>query len=160
MLTDELTGLANRRGFSVAFKRELAMARRDADYAGILVVIDFEEFGSINSAWGHSVGDTYLRAVADVLREGVRANDTVARLGGDKFALLLTHMDEVAAVKRLAKLEKALSRKTVLPEGLPMRASFGFASYMGTSSADAVMQTAELRLYARKSREKKIKVSG
>jgi diguanylate cyclase (GGDEF)-like protein len=151
-LTDELTQLANRRGFSVAFKRELAMARRDTDYGGILVMIDLEGFKLINNAWGHQTGDAYLRAVAEVLRTGVRANDTVAYLGDDKFALLLTHMDEVTGVKRLAKLEKALGKKTVLPESLPLQASFGFAAYTGTSCAEAVMQTADLRLTARKSR--------
>ncbi|MFA4994688.1 MAG: GGDEF domain-containing protein [Bdellovibrionales bacterium] len=153
-LTDELTGLANRRGFSAAFKRELAMARRDADYDGVLVMIDLKGFQSIIKMWGQKTGEATLRAVAETLRNGTRANDTVARLEGDKFALLLTHMDEVTGVKRLAKLEKAFGRKMTMPEGSPLRANFGFAAYTGTSSANAVIQTAELRLYAHKSSHK------
>ena len=155
-LTDELTGLANRRGFSLAFKRELAMARRDADYDGVLVMIDIDDFKSVNSMWGRQTGDAYLRILAETLRDGVRANDMVARLDGNTFALLLTHMDEDMGVKRLAKLESVVGKKIALPEGSPLRASFGFAAYTGTSSANAVVQTAELRLYACKSGSKKL----
>ena len=155
-LTDELTGLTNRRGFSHAFKRELAMARRDADYDGVLVVIDIDDFKSVNSTWGRQTGDAYLRILAETLRDGVRANDAVARLEGNTFALLLTHMDEDMGIKRLKKLESAITKKILLPEGSPLRAGFGFAAYTGTSSANAVMQTAELRLYACKSGTKKL----
>jgi diguanylate cyclase (GGDEF)-like protein len=153
-LTDELTGLANRRGFSIAFKRELAMARRDADYDGVLVMIDLDGFKAINDTWGHQTGDAYLCAAADVLSQGVRANDTVARLGGDEFALLLTHMEEPFGARWLTRFEKAFGKKAVLSERLPLRASFGFAAYTGTSSADAVMQTADFNLYAHKAHNK------
>jgi diguanylate cyclase (GGDEF)-like protein len=154
-LVDELTGLTNRRGFSASLKHELALARRDADYEGILVKINLDGFKSVNDTWGRQTGDAYLCAVADVLREGVRASDTVARLGGDEFALLLVRTDELTGVKRLAGLEKAFQKKSVLSERIPLRASFGFAAYTGASNADAIMQTAELRLCAHKSRGKK-----
>jgi diguanylate cyclase (GGDEF)-like protein len=155
-LTDELTGLANRRGFFAAFKRELALARRDADYEGLMVMIDLDGFKSVNDTWGHSSGDAYLRAVADFLRENVRGTDTVARLGGDEFALLLTRIDETAGIKCLARLEKTFGKRTALPEGLPLRASFGFAVYTGSSKLDAVMNAADLRLYACKVHNKKL----
>ncbi len=145
MLTDELTGLPNRRGFLAAFKRELAMARRDADYAGVLAMISFEDCGGI----GPQAECAYACAAADALRQSVRANDTVARWDEDTFAVLLTHMDEMTGVARLEKLEKFLGKKTILPERLPLRTAIGFAAYMGTSSADAVIQTASLRLRAK-----------
>jgi diguanylate cyclase (GGDEF)-like protein len=154
-LTDELTGLANRRGFGFAFEHELALARRDANYGGVLIMIDLDGFKAINDKWGHQAVDAYLCAVAETLRIDLRASDTVARLGGDEFALLLTHMDEANGVKRVAKLEKAFGKRAVLSERIPLCASFGMAAYTGASSAEAVTQIADLRLYAHKSRNKK-----
>lgn len=154
-MTDELTGLANRRGFTAAFERELALTRRDTNYSGILVMIDLDGFKTINDSWGHQAGDAYLCTVAQVLREGLRASDTVARLGGDEFALLLTHMDETNGAKRLSRLKEAFcQRAMMLSERIPLRASFGFAAYAGSDNAEAVMHTADLRLYAHKARNK------
>ena len=158
-LTDELTGLNNRRGFGVAFERELSLARRDSGCAGILVMIDLDGFKEINDKAGHQAGDTYLRAVGQTLQETVRASDTVARLGGDEFALLLTRMDEKTGAKRLAKLEQAFcKRSVVLHEAVPFRASFGFAPYTGINTAEDVMHAADIRLYAHKARNKMLTV--
>jgi GGDEF domain-containing protein len=137
--SDELTGLANRRGFASAFERELSLARRDSGCSGILVMIDLDAFKTINDKWGHQAGDA------------------VARLGGDEFALLLTRMDEQTGAKRLAKLEQAFNKRAlVLHERIPLRASFGFAPYSGTQTAESVMHAADVRLYAHKARNKRI----
>ncbi len=155
--SDELTGLANRRGFASAFERELSLARRDSGCSGILVMIDLDAFKTINDKWGHQAGDAYLCSVAGVLKESVRVSDTVARLGGDEFALLLTRMDEQTGAKRLAKLEQAFNKRAlVLHERIPLRASFGFAPYSGTQTAESVMHAADVRLYAHKARNKRI----
>ncbi|MDR3425429.1 MAG: GGDEF domain-containing protein [Alphaproteobacteria bacterium] len=154
--TDELTGLANRRGFRLAFERELHLARRNADCNGILMMLDLDGFKAINDKWGHQAGDVYLRAVAQALRAGVRATDTVARLGGDEFALLFPSMDEKTGLKRLAKLELIFrKRAAALPETVPLRASFGLAPYTGSDRPEVVIRTADLRMYAHKARNKK-----
>lgn len=152
VMTDELTGLANRRGFAVALDRELSLARRDTDGGGVLVMIDLDGFKGINDCYGHAAGDAYLCAVAETLQEGVRRSDVVARLGGDEFAILLTRMDEASGARRVARLEKFFSAQSMTWEGraLPLRASFGFAAYNGLGSADGVLHTADVRLYARK----------
>ena len=154
--TDELTGLVNRRGFTAAFDRELSLARRDAAHSGMLAMIDLDGFKSINDKFGHQAGDAYLRAVAQALQECLRSTDIVARLGGDEFAVLLTHMDEKAGVKRLAKLEQLFNSRSVLWNGkrLMLRASFGVAAYGGGDSAETVMQSADVRLYAHKARNR------
>ena len=150
-LTDELTGLANRRAFGIAFERELALARRDTNCSGILVMIDLDGFKGINDRWGHQAGDDYLCAVAEVLRDELRASDVVARLGGDEFALLLTQMDERSGAKRLATLEENFCKRAImLSERIPLCASFGFASYVGFDSVESVMRIADQRLYANK----------
>ncbi len=150
-LTDELTGLANRRAFMGAFERELALARRDESCCGILVMIDLDGFKRINDTWGHQIGDAYLRAVAEVLREEIRASDIVARIGGDEFVLLMARMDEKDGAKRFARLEENFNRRSVAAhENIPLRASFGFAPYAGADKAEAVMRLADLRLYGKK----------
>lgn len=162
-LTDELTGLANRRGFTAAFERELSLARRDSGAKGILVMVDLDGFKEINDKCGHPVGDEYLRAVAQALQKGVRVSDIVARLGGDEFAILITNIDEATGAKRIAKLEqdfnKSVMQRDLPPQRLALRASFGFAAYSGDDSAEAVMRSADLRLYAHKARNKKLSVA-
>ncbi len=154
-LTDELTGLANRRGFTLAFEREISLARRDGDYGGLLVLVDLDGFKSINDTWGHQAGDAYLQLVAQCLQGEVRASDTVARLGGDEFAVLLTHVDEKHGAKRLAKLEQNFARKALMLEkAIPLRASFGYACYDGAHTIETIIQSADLHLYAHKSRNK------
>ena len=155
-LTDELTGLSNRRGFAVAFDRELARARRDASYCGILVMIDLDGFKAVNDTWGHATGDAYLRTVALTLQENVRAIDVVARLGGDEFALLLTHLEEQDGGARLARLETSFVKASPnFHERIPLRASFGSTPYAGGDVADELMRSADVRLYASKAQRKK-----
>ena len=161
--SDELTGLANRRGFAVAFDRELARARRDSSCGGVLVMVDLDGFKEINDRWGHAAGDAYLRAVAQVLQKSVRAVDVVARLGGDEFALLLTQMGEESGAAHLTRLEQSFNRRSMAlserissryPQRVPLRASFGLCAYSGSDQADAVMHAADVRLYAHKARNK------
>lgn len=155
-LNDELTGVANRRGFMAAFERELALARRDADRGGVLVMIDLDGFKAINDTWGHQAGDAYLQTVAQVLGGCVRSSDIVARLGGDEFALILTGMSERHAAKRLAKIERHLGMHALVwnNQRIPLRASFGIASYAGICDAQEVMASADAGLYAHKARNR------
>src|ERR1700722_1732360 len=108
-LTDELTGLLNRRGFTQALQRELALARRDLGASGVLIMADLDDFKSINDQLGHAAGDDYLRGAGRMLTASVRSSDIVARLGGDEFAVLCTRMSDDTGMKRLAKLEKAFN---------------------------------------------------
>jgi diguanylate cyclase (GGDEF)-like protein len=155
-LSDELTGLTNRRGFNIAFERELSLARRDTASCGVLVMADLDGFKQINDQYGHQAGDAYLHAVAQVLQECVRSSDVVARLGGDEFAILFTHMDQRTGAKRLAKLEQVFNNRSTLWNGkrLTLRASFGSAPYAGSDNAETILQAADVRLYAHKARNK------
>ncbi len=87
-LTDELTGLRNRRGFNEHLRRTLASAQRYGDQ-GVLVFCDLDNFKVVNDSFGHHVGDYVLRQPAKVLEKEVRESDLVARLGGDEFAVLM-----------------------------------------------------------------------
>src|ERR1700722_10373175 len=151
-LTDELTGLFNRRGFTSAFQRELALARRDIGASGVLVMIDLDDFKAVNDKWGHTTGDGYLQGVAHTLLGAVRTSDVVARLGGDEFAILFTRMNENTGIKRLAKLEKAFNSRTVTVEDktLLLSASFGLTTYRGVDAPEAILAAADHKLYAQK----------
>lgn len=159
LMTDELTGLLNRRGFRNHFSRELAAAQRDTEATGILALCDLDDFKAVNDSYGHHVGDLYLQAVADTLTALVRPQDVVARLGGDEFAVLLTRVDPATGAERMVDLARALNRaRCALPalEGrsLPLRASFGFRPYGGDEDEDEMMRDADGRMYATKQRRR------
>jgi len=87
---DALTGLANRRQFELALASEIDRVARTGEPALVLMT-DIDHFKRINDAHGHPAGDLVLRAVAQVLRECVRPMDTVARFGGEEFAMILAN---------------------------------------------------------------------
>lgn len=153
-LTDELTGLLNRRGFTLSLQRELSIARRDVGASGVLIMIDLDGFKSINDLWGHSVGDDYLQAVAHALLGNVRTTDIVARLGGDEFVVMFTRMDEATGIKRMAKLEKDFNSRMMQwgEKTLPLRASFGLSPYTGQDTPEAILAAADRKLYAHKAK--------
>lgn len=153
-LTDELTGLLNRRGLLLALKHEMAAARRDAHAGGMLVMIDLDGFKQINDVWGHAAGDSYLQAVGEALMHDVRESDHVARLGGDEFAVLFTHIEEQAGIDRAKKLAELFNARTMKwgQQMLPLRGSFGCSCYKGSDTPETVMASADLKLYAHKAR--------
>jgi diguanylate cyclase (GGDEF)-like protein/PAS domain S-box-containing protein len=87
---DTLTGLVNRAEFETRLRRTLDKAHEERSEHALLY-IDLDQFKLVNDACGHSVGDQLLQQVAKLLREAVRARDTLARLGGDEFAVILEH---------------------------------------------------------------------
>jgi diguanylate cyclase (GGDEF)-like protein len=90
--TDPLTGLANRRAFGEAVRREMARSERSGTPLAV-VMLDIDDFKAINDDFGHGTGDEVLRAVARCAQLGTRQGDIVSRLGGDEFALLLPDAD-------------------------------------------------------------------
>src|SRR5690606_7540210 len=91
-VTDELTGLANRRRFNEALSAEVERAKRFS-HSFALILLDIDDFKSINDEYGHQQGDAVLREVASVLRELSREIDLPARYGGEEFALILPGTD-------------------------------------------------------------------
>src|SRR5262249_29855567 len=88
---DALTGLVNRQVFVETLERRIARARRDGTSFAVLY-LDLDHFKDVNDTLGHPVGDELLREVGTRLQANVRAADTVARFGGDEFAILLNDM--------------------------------------------------------------------
>ena len=151
-ITDELTGLLNRRGFRRELDAALARARRKRE-TGVLLLCDLNHFKAINDTYGHPAGDAVLAAVAGLLRGQTRRSDYVARLGGDEFAILMTHSSRGQADRRIAVLARAVNA-LVVPWGdhlVPVTASFGSEGYHWASEAEDLLFQADRALYRRKS---------
>lgn len=109
-LTDPLTGLYNRRGFSLVVDQQLLLARREHKYP-VLLFLDIDDFKQINDTHGHSEGDEALRRVARVLKAAFRESDVCARFGGDEFAVLAITADAKAADILVAKFKEKLRQE-------------------------------------------------
>ena len=147
-ITDELTGLLNRRGFRLEFERALARARRRGE-TGVLLLCDLDGFKPVNDTFGHPAGDAVLRAVADLLRGRTRHSDYVARLGGDEFAVIMTDTTPQRAAARAARLRLRLNQMEIgwNEARIPVSASFGIAAYGPDSQFDGLMMSADRDLY-------------
>jgi diguanylate cyclase (GGDEF)-like protein len=106
-LHDSLTGLPNRNLLLEHLQKALQRSKRNPDYLFAVLFIDLDRFKIINDSWGHSVGDQLLIAIAGLLKECSRELDTVARLSGDEFAILLEELheytDAIAIAERILK---------------------------------------------------------
>ena len=127
---DILTGLPNRALFSDRLTQALTLARRDNARLA-LMFIDLDRFKPVNDNFGHGVGDLLLQAVATRLREAMRESDTVGRIGGDEFVVLLPEIDSLKDVQWVAgKILESLAQPFLLGEHeLAISASIGIALF-------------------------------
>lgn len=123
--TDELTGLKNRRHFRESLEKWFDFAARRKIPIS-LVLADLDHFKSYNDSFGHLAGDDLLRRVATILRANARADDVVARYGGDEFVLLLPRTDALVARELVGRLCSDLERNCQILT--PFTASFGIAT--------------------------------
>ncbi|WP_235830045.1 GGDEF domain-containing protein [Algihabitans albus] len=150
-ITDELTGLFNRRGFVDALERVLTACQRHGE-PGLLVLVDLDRFKTINDTYGHLAGDSVLKGAADLLRAAVRKSDIVARLGGDEFAVLLPRTKAVPGQKLAGKIDRSINALRV-PYGriqIPVSASVGWDAYGPRSQSNQLIFTADRALYRAK----------
>lgn len=106
-LTDELTGLVDRRGFLVHGRPLLELSRRHGRSASLLP-LDVDGLKAVNDTQGHAAGDQLIAAAADALRRTARPGDVCARLGGDEFTVLLHGCAPQDVPRRVGRLEGAL----------------------------------------------------
>jgi diguanylate cyclase (GGDEF)-like protein len=107
-VTDDLTGLRNRRAFDERLAFEFSMARRkNRDLA--VVLLDADDFKKVNDRLGHAAGDSVLQQLASVLQHTVRLTDLAVRFGGEEFAVILPESDERSALMWCGRMQRALS---------------------------------------------------
>lgn len=152
-LTDELTGLLNRRALDRRLAEETARAERYGTELSVLV-LDLDNFKDINDTWGHAAGDALLRAVGVLLRAELRTTDIAARYGGDEFALVLPEVNKTGAWAVAEKIRSSLRRLSVdagSGEFVSTSCSVGVASVNESArEPDDVMRAADSALYAAK----------
>jgi diguanylate cyclase len=150
-VTDELTGLGNRRLLYQRVERAVSAATSEMSFA--LLLVDLDRFKELNDALGHHVGDTLLIQLGARLRDAVRPDDLLVRLGGDEFAILLAAPagDEVAAEAAHA-LQHALAEPFLL-DGIPVQidASIGASLYPAHGDhVSALLRHADVAMYRAK----------
>ena len=124
-VTDELTGLRNRRAFEERLLLEFSMSRRRHRELAVLL-IDVDNFKTINDRWGHGAGDAVLRRLGAVLRTTIRLPDLVARYGGEEFVVLLPESGPEAALGFSRRLMERMANETWEHE--PVTVSIGLAA--------------------------------
>lgn len=154
-MTDELTGLLNRRAFDARLAEEVARTERYGTPFS-LVMLDLDGFKEINDGFGHAAGDAVLRSVGVLLRSEIRTTDHAVRYGGDEFALVLSGTSKTDAWAVAEKVRAALTLLRVdAGDGrrVGTAASIGVASYGPDSGgAKALIEAADGALYRAKRR--------
>lgn len=150
-VTDELTGLLNRRGFEQAINRTMEGSKRYQE-KGVLIFIDLDDFKPINDTHGHAAGDAVLRHLGELLLKNVRGTDSVGRLGGDEFAILLTRSTWGDGLKRAEFFDKLVNGAAITWNGnvVNVRASFGFQTYGPDDDLSQLLKTADEAMYISK----------
>lgn len=147
-VSDPLTGLFNRRKFQEVLEHELNMARRYGPVS--LLMIDLNDFKSVNDRYGHAAGDEALKAVACALSSCCRITDTCSRLGGDEFAVILPRADCTAAEVVRDRIQRQIALTTVPVESgeLNLSLSIGIASMPEhANDASGLMAAADAAMY-------------
>jgi len=149
--TDSLTRLPNRRAFREQAEAIWSTAlRRERDIT--LIMIDIDHFKQLNDTWGHQRGDEALAALGQVLLAAARRGDVAARWGGEEFVLLLPETNQRQAVVLAERLRQkiGLIRLRAGDAEISLSASFGVAQRRGEASLDALIDSADKRLYRAK----------
>ena len=153
-MTDALTGIANRKYFDVSLREEAAQAQDEGDEL-CLLLMDIDHFKKFNDTYGHLIGDEVLKAVARIMKDGVKGRDTAARYGGEEFVIILpnTKLDDAKTVadqirQNLAS-RKLKNRKTGESYGV-VTLSVGAAVYRSGESLESFVQRADQALYRAK----------
>jgi len=149
---DALTGLPNRMLFYDRLTQALSLARRDERGLAVLF-LDLDQFKLVNDTLGHAAGDRLLVEIARRLQNSVRDSDTVARVGGDEFTLLLRNIDDGADAARAAqKVLEAVARPAEIDgQRLYLTTSIGISTYPADGEeAEALLTNADIAMYRAK----------
>jgi diguanylate cyclase (GGDEF)-like protein len=151
-MEDPLTGLPNRRAFDTALKAAVANYKR-YNHNGSILLVDINQFKSINDSLGHAAGDAILCHVANILEIHTRNTDFVARIGGDEFCIILREANQTDALLKAAELEAAVAHTPCWHEDREIYAniSIGSCSFSETAHMPStVLEKADEAMYDNK----------
>jgi diguanylate cyclase (GGDEF)-like protein len=150
--TDPLTGIPNRRFYYERLLQEISRARR-GKHDLTLAIVDLDLFKEINDAFGHHGGDQVLKFFAQFLRENLRQEDIVCRIGGDEFAILLPETPAKRAIVFFDRVRKKLDRVDISIAGstrLVLSFSCGLAEFRPEYLPEDLIEEADHSLYSAK----------
>jgi diguanylate cyclase (GGDEF)-like protein len=149
---DELTGLANRAAMRLRFDQAASIAERNGASVA-LMYLDLDHFKNINDALGHPIGDDLLKAMASRFQSVVRKSDTVGRLGGDEFLILVTDVNSNDALAEVALkvLRQIETAESIHGLDMSVTASMGVAVYpIDGRDFDSLLKKADIAMYRAK----------
>src|SRR5208282_4840706 len=153
-LTDQLTGIANRKAFDADLRDAVSQARESGEPL-CLLMCDIDHFKAFNDTWGHLTGDQVLRLVAGCLSENVKGRDTAARYGGEEFAVILRNTSLTNAVGLANQIRLYVERKKLVKKSTgdilgTISISIGVAQLTGEDTLALFIQRADSCLYGAK----------
>ena len=146
---DTLTGLYNR----AYFDEKLLGIERGQIYPVSILMVDVDKLKAVNDRKGHSAGDEMLRLTAQVLRSAFRQEDTIARIGGDEFAVLLPGIDKKMAKQAIKRIQDSIKKHAAESGKEPLHISIGSFTAEEESSLSAALKKADDNMYADKKRK-------
>jgi diguanylate cyclase (GGDEF)-like protein len=155
-LHDTLTGLYNR----AYFEEEIARLERGRRYPVSVIIIDVNRLKQANDEYGHSAGDELLQCTAEVLRRTFRAEDAIARIGGDEFAILLAGCDAETAQNMIVRVQEQISAVNQTRNQIPLSLAIGAATAHKPGSLSTALRQADKAMYKHKALQKKGRITG
>ena len=154
-LTDDLTGLYNRKGFLALAAHRVKLASRNREPFSI-AFIDLDDLKDINDSFGHLEGDQALRDTASLLRDCFRESDILARLGGDEFAIFIAEADQGQIARRIEERLRERDRNS-RPRGYSLSLSMGIVVSDNSQDADieSLLKSADRLMYEHKKSKSK-----
>jgi len=150
---DDLTGLPNRTQFLSNLDKALARKKRDEEFNFAVFFFDLDNFKNINDSLGHSVGDKYLKALAVLLEQESRKVDTLARFGGDEFAILIESFRDIVEVNSICiRIFNVLNSEIIIDQK-PINSSASIGIVLGKSSYSKpgeIIRDADIAMYKAK----------
>ena len=157
---DPLTDSFNRRYMETVVAKEVSRADRLGSSL-VFVMIDVDEFKTVNTRFGHVVGDQVLRDVAEILKQSCRLSDTIVRYGGDEFLILLSGSSEVDADRVIARIQEHVGKwnKVGSVTEYKMGLSCGFARYTRGARVNEIIEQADQQMYEWKTKRRAVAAS-
>ncbi|MDX2441272.1 MAG: EAL domain-containing protein [Desulfobacterales bacterium] len=147
---DPLTGIPNRALILERLRRSLNRSKRRKDYQFAVLMIDLDNFKNINDSMGHMAGDKYLIQFSNEVKQQLRPTDTIARMGGDEFAVLLEEFTGPEEILKIAKRISSISRKVFFIERNEVQISASIGIVIETKSYDSaenILRDADIAMY-------------
>ena len=147
---DSLTGIPNRALLMERLTRSLERSKRRNDYHFAVLMIDLDNFKSVNDRIGHLAGDKFLMQFSDKIKQCIRSTDTIARMGGDEFALLIEEFNGPQEVFKIAKRISNIGKSSFVVEKNEIKISASIGIVLETKSYDSaenILRDADIAMY-------------